>query len=552
MNVPPLLLAAAVLFSVPLTLLVGGVVMVFYRRALLRWMGRHPAPTATVVPSALDQEWRRALAVPVEEGTWLQPLQTPNLRQELRGRERRFWTFLALLWLLIGLSGSLMYLVVQVGWPSLLRTLGVGLAWASPGWIALTLMARLPWKRGLLVMLVILVVPTLILFLSLTDHSPTNIQQLFWWLVPLQGLPLLALSSLVGIPALRAAAPLLYPPVVSITLLALSGLQVLILLDALGFSRALVQMLHPKGLLALALLLPPFLGFWLVHRVSRALADGYRRRRFSDLSYTFAACGLVVLLYAVLPSWGATGELKALTPLLALLWLPLAFILLAPRVLKPQQGPVPRLLVLRLFRRPGPVGWLFDQIVQRWRFLGPVFLISAADLAFRTLDADDLTDFVEGRLGERFVVTPADLQRQFTSDAGETDHDGRFRVHDICCTDGSWQGVLESLLQQCQLVLMDLRGFQTIHAGCLHELNRLAATPALSKVVVLVDETTDRVTASRALQGASGVDWVEERRSRHATMEALINALCRSEGPAYLESCRRGPGQAQAPSPPRR
>ncbi|MCX5932887.1 MAG: hypothetical protein NTW83_13985 [Cyanobacteria bacterium] len=526
----PAMLAFALVLALPLTLLVSGLVLLLYRRTLLRWMARRPAPAATAhVPAFLAQEWRMALPPPATS-----PITDGSLprRPELIRRERRFWGFLAMLWLLIGLSGALLYLVV-VGIPlSPLRILGVGLAWASPGWMALGLMARLPWRRGLTLTLGCVLVPGLILWLSMVDQGAGTTLQLLAWLLPLQGVPFVALSLLVGLPALRATAPLLYPPVLAVTLLALAGQAALMQLHNLGFSTRLMQLLppmiaRPSVLILVAHLLPVLGGLWLAHGLSRCLAHSYRQRHFSDLSYSLGAAALVVLLFAVIPSWSSSGaDGRALAPLLAWLWLPIGFTLLAPQLLMSPPRQATTLLVLRLFRRPGPVGWLFDQVVQRWRFLGPVLLISGADLAMRTLDADELTGFIDGRLGERFVDTAADLQRQIGAEATSTDHDGRYRVHDICCTDSSWQGTLEALLQRSQLVLMDLRGFQAANLGCLHELGRLAATPALRRVVLLVDGSTDRVTAATAFDGGSPVCWVEERRLRHPTMEALLTALC--------------------------
>jgi hypothetical protein len=447
--------------------------------------------------------------------------------RELRRHERRFWGFLALLWLLIGLSAAVLDLW-QEGIPlSPLRLLGVGLAWASPGWMALGLIARLPWRRSLGLILGCVLLPGLVLWFSLRDQTAAAISQLIAWLLPLQGIPLTALVLLVGVPALRAPAPILYPPVLLVTLLAMAGQVALMTLHALGASPHLVRLLPSGTVLLLGHLLPVAAGLWLVHAVSRRIARSYRHRRFSDLSYSLGASALIVLLFAVIPSWSASGAAaRSLLPLLAWLWIPLAFTVLAPKLLLPPPGPAPTLLVLRLFRRPGPVGWLFDQVVQRWRFLGPVLLISAADLALRTLDADELTDFIDGRLGQRFIATPADLRHQIGADADVPDHDGRYRVHDLCCYDSSWQGVLEALLQRSQLVLMDLRGFQATNLGCLHELHRLAASPGLSKVVLLADRHTDRTTTDAALAGGPSLRWVEERGSRHHTMEALLEALC--------------------------
>jgi hypothetical protein len=177
------------------------------------------------------------------------------------------------------------------------------------------------------------------------------------------------------------------------------------------------------------------------------------------------------------------------------------------------------------------VGWLFDQVVQRWRFVGPVLLITASDLAARTLDADELVQFLEGRLGERFIASVDQLPPAGPSQANR---DGRFPVQEYCCYDSSWQAVLEALLQRSQVVLMDLRGFGPAHGGCLHELGRLGASAHLQRVVLLADASTDRATAAEAFAAgttslaageAPALQWVEERRRRHPTMEAVLAAL---------------------------
>jgi hypothetical protein len=102
-------------------------------------------------------------------------------------------------------------------------------------------------------------------------------------------------------------------------------------------------------------------------------------------------------------------------------------------------------------------------------------------------------------------------------------------VQEFCCYDSSWQMVLEQLLQRSDVVLMDLRGFGAAHRGCLHELGRLGASSHLQRVVLLADDVTDRTTASEAYTGptAPPLRWVDERRRRHATMEAVLGALTR-------------------------
>jgi hypothetical protein len=522
----PAIILSALFMALPLTLLVSSLVLLLYRRSLLRWMGYLPAPAVSSLPDVFDdQEWRTALEPPNVDG----PLPT---WAALRRRELRFWGLLALLWWLIGVTGAFLYLQLTGTPLSMTRILGLGMAWASPGWMSLGLMARLPWRRELALIIGCVLLTGLILWGSMVDQSAVALLNVRNSLIIWQAVPLGALTLLVGIPSLRATAPLLYPQVLVVTLLALAGQAALVHSFNSGSSRWLLETFHvfgigSTGILLLAHLVPALAGLWLVHGFSRFLALSYRRRRFSDLSYGLAAAALIVLLFAVIPSWSASpGGIFGLASLLAWVWVPLGFLMIAPRVLAPAPGPAPTLLVLRLFRRPGPVGWLFDQVVQRWRFIGPVLMISAADLAIRTLDADELTDFLDGRLRERFVATPADLGRRLGADADIPDHDGRYRVHEICCYDSSWQGALEALLHRSQLVLMDLRGFQASNLGCLHELRRIAATPSLRRVVLLVDNDSDRDTAASTLKEGRTVCWVEERRRRQATMEALLVSLC--------------------------
>ena len=60
-------------------------------------------------------------------------------------------------------------------------------------------------------------------------------------------------------------------------------------------------------------------------------------------------------------------------------------------------------MALRRFFRP---------FIERWRLTGNTVLIAGTDLVDRTVDADDIFTFIDGRLGERFIHTPADIPRR--------------------------------------------------------------------------------------------------------------------------------------------
>ena len=138
-------------------------------------------------------------------------------------------------------------------------------------------------------------------------------------------------------------------------------------------------------------------------------------------------------------------------------------------------------------------------------------MIAGTDLADRTLDADDIFQFLDRRLAERFVVSPADVARRIAAFDMAADIDGRYRVNECYCHDTTWQDALQALMRHSDVVLMDLRGFQAHNAGCRYELATLAQASRELRVVVLTDSRTDRAAAQEAI--ASGrqerFTWIE-------------------------------------------
>ena len=104
----------------------------------------------------------------------------------------------------------------------------------------------------------------------------------------------------------------------------------------------------------------------------------------------------------------------------------------------------PVLLVLRVFQRDRAVSLLFDRVIERWRLTGNTLLIAGTDLLERTLDADDLWAFLGGRLRGRFVLGPADLAARLGELELRQDLDGRHRVNELYCHDGTWQLALQA------------------------------------------------------------------------------------------------------------
>ena len=106
------------------------------------------------------------------------------------------------------------------------------------------------------------------------------------------------------------------------------------------------------------------------------------------------------------------------------------------------------------------------------------------------------------------------------------DPDGRFRVADFYCFDSTWKLALAALVARADVVLMDLRGLVAGNLGCLHELDVLAQSGHLQRVVLLFDRRTDRAAAN----GAIGADsprfvWFDAEALDNASAEAVVGRL---------------------------
>lgn len=518
-NTPlPTLVVFTVLFSLPITLALSVVVGWRYCAGVRRLMRLAPLPSEAVVAGPGES--------PLPSGP-------PQAFAPPRGRERRLVVALALLSLLIGATSATLYLLVHFGGLAPVRLLILALVMATPGLVLQAQILRWPFPRQLLA----LSCWGLALLLLVRLASAASGQNQFGLVVPQLLGPLLVLGLLFGIPGLRAIAPFLFPPVVSLVLLAVLGQQVLAALVANGpggVLGVLLSLVGAGGTFLLFTLVPIAIALLPAHALTAALGRLYRAKAFSELSYLFGASWFLILLLQVIPGWnrlasyGNPWDLRPLLPLLAWLWIPLFFARFRRSFPAPGASGAPTLLVLRVFRRSGPVGWLFDHVVQRWRVIGPVLLISAADLASRTIEPDELVSFLEGRLRDRYILEAEDLHRQLAAIDASPDHDGRYRVTDFCCYASTWKQTLDALLSRSTSVLMDLRGFTTHNQGCLYELGRISQSSHLSGVVVLGDGHSDREVAENVLQahpGSPHVQWVEATKQRVVAVDGLLDRL---------------------------
>ncbi len=472
----------ALMFGVLLSAAASWGVATLYRRRMLALMRSSPAPRVDAADGPLPAPARATRST------------VPPDAAVLRAAEVRQLLVLATLGLLIGLIHSVLALLFLYGEGLLSpgRAVTLGLVYAWPLVLTWGLARRWSWARTWLAVGGYLLV--MLLLVQWRSIEPRPLASTASWLAGLVLIPT-SVTLLIGAsPRIRAIAPYLLPlglllaaGTVGIQLWQLDGVN-----DPPAWVMVLVQLLGVWPTLLVIALLPWAVLAWPAWWLARALAQAYRRKRFSDLAYLVAAWWAVVLSASALPSLQGAGWIGLVT-LLPWLWLPLAQWALrgwlTPRV------PPPTLLVLRVFQQDAAVQTLFDRVIERWRLVGNTLLIAGTDLLSRTIDPDDVFTFLDGRLAQRFVTGDADLAERARAFDLEPDPDGRYRVNECYCHDNTWQAALAVLVQRADTVLMDLRGFQAHNAGCRHELGVLARATHLQRVVVLVDERTDRATA---------------------------------------------------------
>ena len=187
-----------------------------------------------------------------------------------------------------------------------------------------------------------------------------------------------------------------------------------------------------------------------------------------------------------------------------------------------------RLLVLRVFAQDSRGERLMDELEYRWRFIGPIALIGGTDMAAHTIDPAKAANFLRGRMKGGFVPNAEVLNRRVNNFDDEPDPDGRYRVNEFFCFSDVWQLAVQRLLQGCDAVVVDLRGFTALRRGTAWELGQLRETGALARTVFLIDRDTDQAAVHEALGSTPALPLPAARvmaLDRWVDGEAMIEAL---------------------------
>ncbi len=254
-----------------------------------------------------------------------------------------------------------------------------------------------------------------------------------------------------------------------------------------GLDTGFVLLALPVGLLA----------WWRL----KAWRARYEAKRFSDAQLLLRTWWLLVVAVEVVDLVNAPGAVRCWgcwrwRCCRSAAFAPLLDAALRRAAAAPGRPPPRTLLLLRVFGDTARSEALFDRLVARWRWFGPVTMIAAPDVVARTVDPGDFLRFAAGDIGATFVTTQQDLEQRLATLDTTPDPDGRYRVNEFCCRDSSWQATVVQLIERADAVVMDLRGFNAQRAGCAFELGELARRRRPQQVVLLVDAQHRRARAS--------------------------------------------------------
>lgn len=191
------------------------------------------------------------------------------------------------------------------------------------------------------------------------------------------------------------------------------------------------------------------------------------------------AATLPLALYEPAGTWVVLGALLAQGGVVALV-----------RALRRHPTENRRLLLLRVFENDHARA-LMRTLEASWSHVGRVELIAGTDMAHASADVPELWAWLTGRLQDKAVSGPADLERRLQEADRPPSASGRFEPMELFCANESWRGAMETLASRASVALMDLRGFQERHQGCLWELDRLFLHVHPEQVVLVTDRTTD-------------------------------------------------------------
>ncbi|UCV27928.1 DUF2339 domain-containing protein [Ferribacterium limneticum] len=506
------------------TLLVISAILSVIGALLVAWRYRVAMQALMTAPLAAPSTGQAAPSRPLP-CTADAPARPVSLADNRRAERQLIVAFLGIT-LVMSLARTLLMQVLANGPITIITVSTLCAAYAWPVVPVVAIIRR--WSRRRFATSLLLWFVAAVALLSWRTTEDVQFIQVLKWMSFDIGLPLVVVSALCLGSATRAVAPWLAPLFFLLAWASLTGIDVL---EALVGSNSpiafwLASLFGAVTAIVLFAFAFVFIAWWPARALGRWLGRAYAARQISELFYLFSAVWVIALTGPALGAIASEGW-RALLYFLPLICIPFGARLMQATTGQRQPGRPPTLLVLRVFQQDANVQDLFNRVIERWRLTGNTVLIAGTDLLTHTTDPDDIFTFLDGRLAERFIHSPADVPRRIAAFEWQPDVEGRYRVNECYCHDTTWQLALAELLRVSDVVLMDLRNFIAANKGCLYELETLSSAPGLNRVVVLVNDRTELAAAQAATAKApaSRFVWVPQQGDTPPATEQVLAPL---------------------------
>lgn len=156
------------------------------------------------------------------------------------------------------------------------------------------------------------------------------------------------------------------------------------------------------------------------------------------------------------------------------------------RLLKRVPKPL-RLVMLRVFGSPS-----YDdlvELIQPWRRVGVIQHLEGFDTIGTRPEA--IAAVKAGRLEEILIETGEQVERKLSALSLKPDREFLFERHSFQCTGGTWRLAVSRMMDNADAVLMDLSSLSPTNQGCAWEIGQLLDRVPLSRVTLLVNDSTD-------------------------------------------------------------
>jgi len=168
------------------------------------------------------------------------------------------------------------------------------------------------------------------------------------------------------------------------------------------------------------------------------------------------------------------------------------------RLLKRMPKPF-RLLMLRVFGSPAYDDLI--ELIQPWRRVGVIQHLEGFDTIGTRPEA--IAAVKAGRVEDILVETKERVERELSALSLKPDEELLFERQAFQCIDTTWQVAVRGMTDGADAVVMDLSSLSPTNQGCAWEIGQLLYRVSLSRVTLLVNDSTDLQCLQTLLDAAA-------------------------------------------------